>query len=214
MNDDGVVNVDVEYHYCGALKLTSSSSSFDIRSKYEYTAPCGAPSSSIPTARRTTSSSSGWPTAPTVGPVDDDVRARQLLNEFARPTVLADDPALLALEVVVVAGVLRQVDQIERPEVVIEDRQRRLRFEPRPIALIMSGATNAATGSSSSSMATLPDSESMSSRTFARSSISHRLAAGADDDADTVCGTVTCCIWVNTRRSLLNVFRRERCVAV
>ena len=55
-------------NYCGALKLTSSSSSFDIRSKYEYTAPCGAPSSSIPTARRTTSSSSGWPTAPTVEP--------------------------------------------------------------------------------------------------------------------------------------------------
>jgi len=36
-------------------------------------------------------------------------------------------------------------------------------------------------------MATLPDSESMSSRTFARSSISRIVAAaGADDDADTV----------------------------
>ena len=54
--------------YCGALKLTSSSSSFDIRSRYEYTAPWGAPSNNIPTARRTTSSSSGWPTAPTVEP--------------------------------------------------------------------------------------------------------------------------------------------------
>ena len=65
--DDGD-DADSNASYCGALKFTSSSSSFDIRSRYEYTAPCGAPSSSIPTARRTTSSSSGWPTAPTVEP--------------------------------------------------------------------------------------------------------------------------------------------------
>ena len=119
--------------------------------------------------------------------VDDDAGARQLLQQLTRPSVLADDPALLALEVVVVAGVLRQVDQVERPEVVVEDRQRRLRLEAAPDRLDHVGGHHRRHG-----VVALLDGDAPRLRVDVephvrpRFDLPHRLAAGADDDANPV----------------------------